>query len=193
MSDETKEVDSYLDVGNPAHFRILTMMNLGLLPEEIAATIKCSLKMVRRIAADPETPKHIETVKRIARCMTEINKSKFDELQNTTLEIFYEVLHSEKCTVDQKVRVGLAVLDRHPEAQYAKTSKNINREELEVGFSNDTMRMLKKIADKTNPQFIDVTPHTAPGCTTGRSSAPESDPSSRVPATIDCEVMEYAS
>lgn len=175
MPVEDTEVSSYLDVANPVHFRVLTMMNLGLVPDEIAATIKCSTKMVRRIAADPETPKHIETVKRLARCMAEVNRHQFDELQTLSINAMFEVFTSEKSTPDQKIRAALAIFDRHPDGEFVKTAKNINREELEVGFSNDTMKMLKKIADKTNPQFIDVTPSTSPASPSVLSREPGSD------------------
>lgn len=176
MSEEGTEVVSMLDIANTTHFRILTMINLGLVPEEIAATVRCTTKMVRRIAEDPETPKHIETVQKLARCMSEIHRGSFDQLQTMAIETFFEVFNSEKATLDQKMRAALAILDRHPDGEYVKTAKNINKDELEVGFSNDTMRMLKKIADKTNPQFIDVTSHTSPAAPTGRSHQPVPDP-----------------
>lgn len=176
MSEEGTEVVTTLDIGNMTHFRILTMINLGLVPEEIAATIKCSTKLARRIAADPETPKHIETVKKLGRCMNELHRGSFDQLQSLAIEAMFEVFTSENSSHDQKLRAALAVFDRHPDGEFVKTAKSINKEEVEVGFSNDTMRTLKKIADKTNPLFIDVTPHHEPAPHTGRS--PQPDPAS---------------
>lgn len=192
MSADETEVQTTLDIANPKHFRILTLLNLGLVPDEIAATIHCSTKLAKRIAYDPETPKHIETVKRLGRCMTEVCRTKFDELQNMSIEVFHEVLTSEKATIDQKMRAAMAVLDRHPEGEYARTAKNINKNELEIGFSNDTMKALKKIADQTNPKFIDTTAHPSPASPPGRSHQPGLPMHAGPASSFQDEPMEVA-
>lgn len=192
MSVEDTQAVSMLDIGSPRHWRILTMLNLGLVPEEIAATIKCSAKLARRIAEDPETPKHIETVQKLGRCMMEVNRGQFDQLQTLAINALFDVLESEKATHDQKIRAALAIFDRHPDGEFVKTAKNINQEQLEVGFSNDTMKMLKKIADKTNPKFIDITPCTSPDPLPGRSHQPGAEPQQPPAPSFASEPMEVA-
>lgn len=158
MSEESTKEVRRLDVSNPLHYRVLNMIQLGLVPDDIVSTINCSESTVRRIWNDPDTPKHIESVQRIARCMSEVNRAQFDQLQTLSLNAMFDVLTNEDTTADQKIRAALAIFDRHPDGEFVKTAKNINKDEVEVGLSNDTMKLLKKIADKTNQDFIDVTP-----------------------------------
>ena len=190
MSAEDKQVVDALDMRNPINYRILNMLNLGLGADEIATVVGCSVDRVRKISQSPESTKHIETIQRLARCMTEVARTQFDELQTLGIRTMYEVLESDKATYDQKMRAALAIFDRHPDGQFVKTAKNINKEEVEVGLSNDTMRPLKKIADKTNAA-IDITPLRTPEAPSGRAlpAGPESD-SQQTPATSFDDAIE---
>lgn len=151
------------------------MMHLGLTPPEIADTINCSLDMAKKINRDPGKEAAIQRLQRIGACMTQIHKGDFDQLLGLSIEVMYEVLGSDKATHDQKLRAALAIFDRHPDGEFVKTAKNINKDEVSDGLDAQTIRELKRIASRTNAKVIDVEVSSS-----STSSAPD-DASSQQP------------
>lgn len=151
-----EEMQVTLDHMNPKHQKVIRFLALGLTPPEIADTIHYSPAFVKKVESDPETPAAIARFQKIARCMNEIRRGSFDQLLDLSIEAVFDVLTSPKATYDQKLRAAQSVMDRHPDGDFVKTQKNVNRDEQLVGLTDETLRELKRIATRTNATVIDI-------------------------------------
>jgi hypothetical protein len=139
---------------DPQRLRVIGFLALGLSAGDIAETLRCSPSMVHAVKSDPETAVRIERIRNLARTMGEIRRKSFDQLLDCSLNVMFDVLTSPKAKMEQKMRAALAVFDRHPDGEFAKTAKRINREELSVGLDSETLSELKRIASRTNRENV---------------------------------------
>ena len=153
----TKELSTTLDKTNPKHQRIAMLLGYGMTCTQISDHINISEGEVKRITALPGTRQRTQNLMKLGATMAKVRHAEFDQLLNKSITTLHDVLDSEdpKVSADQKMRAALAVMDRHPDGEFIKASKQTYEDT--TGIVSEAIASLKTIAMRTNADVIDIT------------------------------------
>ena len=149
-----------LDPSKKSHHRVAVCLAYGMTIPEIADHIDTSEVMVKRIAQNENTKHIVANLGELTRRKILVRRAEFDELLQESVDELRKILESPDDTKgiskDLKVRVALAVMDRHPDGEYIKNSKQTIADA--SGLATEAIMDLRKRASMTNAEVIDIIP-----------------------------------
>ena len=138
--------------------RVATLLAYGFTPPEIAESIDISEITVRRLMKSPEVEAMIKNVADLSRRTCLKWKENFDFLMERSIKTYEKVLNApdddERVSMDLRVKVASAVMDRHPESTFVKASKQ--KIEGQIGLNSETLDELRRRAIVADAEVIDL-------------------------------------